>query len=436
MARIEEQLRAKGMSEGESRAKAALIARCEEAVKGARARVFVPGRIEVLGKHTDYAGGRSLVCAIERGICMVGGPRDDARVTVTDVVKGEAVEFDISPELRPTEGTWGNYPMTVARRVARNFPGKLRGADIAFASDLPPAAGLSSSSALMIAVFEAIDAANDLRPRKEYRENIKSNEELAGYLGTVENGQTFGSLIGDRGVGTFGGSQDHTAILCAKAGMLSQYSFCPVRHERDVKMPGGYVFAVGVSGVVAEKTREAKELYNRVSLCVREIVALWNERTRRGDATLAAAVKSMPGATERMRTMLNNVPQLSDRFQQFLRESEGIIPAMGDALTREDLGGAGELVDESQMLAEKKLKNQVPETIALARIARKCGAIAASAFGAGFGGSVWAMVKSDGAEAFLAKWKNLYLEQYPQRASAASFFTTVPGPAAMRMERR
>ena len=41
---------------------------------------FVPGRLEVLGKHTDYAGGRSLLCTVERGICLVAAPRDDDRV--------------------------------------------------------------------------------------------------------------------------------------------------------------------------------------------------------------------------------------------------------------------------------------------------------------------------------------------------------------------
>ena len=48
-------------------------------------------------------------------------------------------------------------------------------------------------------------------------------ENLVEYLGCIENGQSFGILTGESGVGTFGGSEDHTAILCARAGQISQY---------------------------------------------------------------------------------------------------------------------------------------------------------------------------------------------------------------------
>ena len=60
-----------------------------------------------------------------------------------------------------------------------------------------------------------------------FRENVTSLVELASYLATNENGQNFGPLEGDRGVGTAGGSEDHTAILCCRPGMLSQYAYCP-----------------------------------------------------------------------------------------------------------------------------------------------------------------------------------------------------------------
>jgi galactokinase len=438
------QLRSAGMSEMEARAKAALFARCAAALANVhtpagakRTGLFVPGRIEFLGKHTDYAGGRSLICAVERGICAMVVPRSDSIVRVIDTESASApVEFEIAPELSPMAGHWGNYPMTVARRVALNFQGDLRGAEIALASDLPRAAGMSSSSALMIAIFLALDAVNDLRGRAEYRANIHSTEELAGYLGTIENGQTFGTLVGDRGVGTFGGSQDHTAILCGKPGMLSQYGFCPVVHERDVPLPADCVFAVGVSGVVAEKTGEAKEKYNRASQLVTETVQMWRYLTGREETTLAAAVRSDAGAVKFIRGMCRsaNSEEPLDRFEQFMEESEQIIPAAGDALLRSDLKTLGDLVARSQDLTEKLLKNQVPETIALAHLARECGAIAASAFGAGFGGSVWALVKREVAETFLKTWKQQYIEQFPDRVGTANFFTTVAGPAAMTME--
>jgi len=176
-------------------------------------RLFVPGRIEFLGKHTDYAGGRSLVCATEQGMSVAYAPRTDRVLRIVDLRDGDQVTFEILPDLSLTIGHWSNYPMTVARRVARNFGIDLRGADIVISSDLPPAAGMSSSSALMIAIFLALSDVNRLNACETYRANINAKEDLAGYLGTIENGQTFGTLSGDAGVGTCGGSQDHVAIL-------------------------------------------------------------------------------------------------------------------------------------------------------------------------------------------------------------------------------
>ena len=136
--------------------------------------LFVPGRLEVLGKHTDYAGGRSLLAAAELGICFAIRPRSDAQVRVVDATSKETVDFTIGPALRRAPGHWGNYPMAVARRIARNFPGPLKGADIAFASDLPPAAGMSSSSALVVGFFTVLADVNQLEHRHEYIENVHS----------------------------------------------------------------------------------------------------------------------------------------------------------------------------------------------------------------------------------------------------------------------
>ena len=267
---------------------------------------FVPGRIEVLGKHTDYAGGRTMVAAVERGFCMVALPRDDRQIVVIDAASGETVVFHADPELKPPTGSWSNYPMTVARRVARNFPGALRGADLALASDLPPAAGMSSSSALMVGVFLVLAEVNQLAARDEYWHNIGNKTDLAGYLGTIENGQSFGTLEGDRGVGTFGGSEDHTAILCAEPNHISQYAYCPVEFEKLLPVPPGHVFAIGISGVVAEKTGAALEKYNRASRLTSALVELWRRETGRDDPHLAAALGSSPDAAERLRVAGGN----------------------------------------------------------------------------------------------------------------------------------
>ena len=401
---------------------------------------FVPGRLEILGKHTDYCGGRSLLCAVEQGFCFVGRARRDRLVRVVDGVTGDIAECSLDPALEPVRGHWSNYPATVARRLARNFPQAAYGADIAFISDLPQASGMSSSSAFMIGVFLALAEVNGLDRSPEFLAEIDGLEPLAAYLATIENGRSFGALAGDRGVGTFGGSEDHTAILCCRPETMSQYRFGPVARERDVTMPADFTFVVAFSGVVAEKAGAALDLYNRAARAADAALEHWRAASGLAAPTLEAAVAADPDAALAIRRALGAADDqvfgaraLQKRFDQFLLESRRIIPAAGDALAAGDLTRFGALVDQSQDAAERWLGNQVPETVALAQGARDLGARAASAFGAGFGGSVWALVRQSDVPSFITAWKARYQDTCPDAAAAASFFETRPGPAAQRI---
>jgi galactokinase len=392
---------------------------------------WVPGRIEFLGKHTDYAGGRSLLCAVERGLAAVAAPRTDSLLRIIDPQTRAVAETEIAEGVVPTVGHWSSYAVTVARRLARNFAGPLRGADIALASDLPQAAGMSSSSAVVVAVYSALVEINRLAERREYRQWIRTAEDVADYLGAVERGCDFGGLPGDTGVGTLGGSEDHTAILCARQGMLLQYGFQPVRLERAMALPLDHVFVVAVSGVVAEKTGAARQAYNRAAQASADIVDHWSKTSGRPAATLAEVLSSSPVAVERLRAALPVA--LRNRLDHFVIESYDIIPAAADAIESGNLARLGELVDRSQEAAERLLGNQVPETIALARSARDLGAVAASAFGAGFGGSVWALVAAEGAEEFRGCWADAYHAEFSERERHSEFLITGAGPAAMTL---
>jgi len=403
---------------------------------------FIPGRIEVLGKHVDYAGGRSLTCATEQGFSLVASPRNDWRVRIIEPRQKLEASFPLDPQLEPWKEDWTNYPMTVCRRIARNFPrnlpryspGKLRGCDIAFTSDLPQASGLSSSSAMIVAVFMAISDVNNLEEHPTYTAHIRSNLDLAGYLGATENGLDFGPLEGDRGVGTLGGSQDHTAILCAQANTLGRFSYLPVKLESRVNLPQDHVFVIGVSGVHAAKAGNAQAQYNRASELASEAAALWRNTTGRDDPHLAAAVDSSPGALDQLREIIDKAPPpLRQRVQQFLNETYDIVPRACDALAGGDLTTFGELTDRSQHGAETMLGNQVPQTVHLAKSARELGAAAASAFGAGFGGSVWALVHKDHADKFSVDWSDAYHIAFPEQVKDAAFITTQAGPAAVRV---
>ena len=161
--------------------------------------------------------GRSLLAAISKAFCVVTTDRDDAQCRFfSTAMPGDDVTLPMSAALEPKQGGhWTNYPATALRRLSANFPGLL-GVDCSIACDIPAASGMSTSSAIICAVFLAVNGRNNLRERPEFAANISSEEELWEYLGCNENGQTFNGLVGDKGVGTFGGSEDHTAIMSCK----------------------------------------------------------------------------------------------------------------------------------------------------------------------------------------------------------------------------
>ncbi len=376
--------RAIGLSEDAAQAKARLLDDAHAALAALRAgepqppaddvAFWVPGRVEFLGKHTDYAGGRSLLCAVERGICIVAVARKDRRLRIIDARAGETIDASMDPNVEARAGHWSTYPITVARRMARDFGEPLVGADVAFASDLPQASGISSSSALVVATFLALAEVNQLRERAEYKRLFPSLDRLAEYLGAVENGYAYEGFAGDAGVGTFGGSEDHTAILCARPGQLVQYSFCPVRFERAVPLPADHELVIAYSGVTAEKIGAVREHYNRLSQSTQELAAHWRAATGRDDATLGDVVASAPDAADRILSMVRDTKSdLHDRLSQFVVESTELIPRAGDALLRGDLAELGVLVDRSQAGAERELRNQIDETIWLVREARSSG---------------------------------------------------------------
>ena len=433
----EERLTACGLGPSAAPAGARLLGRAARSLikagvdaRSAVTAFFVPGRIEVLGKHTDYAGGRSLLATTERGFMVVASPRGDARIHMIDAMTEERVAFTFGDAPRP--GHWSLYSMTVARRMAGNFPASHRGADIAFASALPPAAGMSSSTALLTGTFLALTTLNRLQDHPAYRDSIDNPEALAAYLGAVENGSTFAGLPGNEGVGTAGGCEDSTAMLCCRPDHLSQYAFCPTRHERTLALPGGTVFAVASSGVRAEKTGRARDRYNRAARLAAAAAAALSQPHL--GASLAPKGATAGGLRESLRT--SRGPEFSpealvQRFDHFHRESEEIVPAATAALAAGDLARFGRLVADSVRLADRLLGNQVPETLFLADAAADHGALAASPFGAGFGGSVWALVNEAGARSFLTAWASCYEKAFPHRTP--TFFLTGAGPAAFEI---
>jgi galactokinase len=405
-------------------------------------RYVVPGRVELVGKHVDYAGGRSLTCAVDRALTAVARPLAEPVLRLRDEGRRGGVEVPLRADVEREKGSarWASYVVAIARRFARDFPDARTGADVVLRSDLPRSAGLSSSSAVVVAVASALADANHMDEHPAWRDAVPDDLARAEYFGAMETGAPFGAFAGDAGVGARGGAQDHVAIVCAREGQVGQFAYLPARLERYVPWPAEYALAIGVSGVHATKTGNARARYNRVADSARALVSAWNAETGRADATLADALASSADAAARLRWLAERGAggfageYLGPRFAQFREETERIVPGVGDALRDRDFDALGWLVDRSMALADRALRNQVPETLHLARSARDLGAVGASAFGAGFGGAVWAMVRAADADAFVDAWRTAYGARFPERAAAAQWLLTRPGPPARALD--
>ena len=404
--------------------------------------LWVPGRIEVFGKHTDYAGGHSLVAPVPRGFVFVARKRHDRAVSMTDASRDEQFTIDLAdparrasglPAQEPAPGGWRRYAATTVHRLHRNFPDAHLGADVVFASDLPPASGMSSSSALMVGLASILVRLAEIEQQRDWQAAIASPADAAGYFACIENGLPFASLAGDAGVGTHGGSEDHVAMICGRPGQLSAWRFVPIRHVADVAVSPDWMFVIGSSGVAARKTGGAKEGYNRLSRLTQTLLEIWNG-TERQAPSLHAAVTSSDSAPARLMRLIGSratgeppAADLERRLTHFLNEDARIAEAVR-AFREGDRERIGALADDSQSDAERLLQTQLAETTALARAARNLGAFGASSFGAGFGGSAWALVQRTDAADFAARWLAEYRTLFPAR-EAATVFLAPPGPA-------
>ena len=299
---------------------------------------------------------------------------------------------------------------------------------------------MSSSSAIVVGTATALARRGDLTTRDEWRAAIATAEDQATYFGCIESGHDFRALAGNAGVGTHGGSEDHTAILMSRAGHLGHYRFVPTTRldvPRPARRPGRSSSAS--SGVHADKAGAVRDRYNRATLAARALLDVWNAAA----ASPAAVARRRPRgagrrggtarlvATPRRRPSAGVAPaDLLRRLDHFLAE-DAIVCEAARACARGDAAALGALAQASQAHAEAWLGNQVPETVTLAALARACGAHGATSFGAGFGGSVWALVDDGDAAAFARAWIAAYIARHPGMPNVA-WFARPSGPGSGR----
>jgi len=211
-------------------------------------QVWSPGRVNLIGEHTDYNMLPVLPMAINYGLTVLMAPNTTGTVRVVNSdPKYPPIEFEAGADIaKSPPGHAGNYikaPISyLFEWFARERGGAPVGFDALFSSNLPAAAGLSSSSATVVASYLCFAAANGGRlPREEEAEAMR---------------------LAERFVGTASGGMDQATILLGEEGKALLIEFDPV-HTRSVSLPGDVVFFAVDSLQRAAKSGSARLEYNR-----------------------------------------------------------------------------------------------------------------------------------------------------------------------------
>ena len=412
--------------------------------------VLVPNRVEILGKHTDYQGGRTLLLTGPKSFISIayrcaGSEKENIYefVNLNEEYGKIKIIQNKDRGIKVLEKGFGwQYSKTVINRMLSNFSTfKIDPIKSVFYGDAPVGGGTSGSSAKLIMDFLNIASTNTLLNNRHFIETIIENGKLAGiiynqkdvdnfrlalsmYLANYENGLDYGRLKGDRGVGTFGGSEDHTAILLGERDKILLSSYCPTKVIRRINWPKRYTLIVAFSGRKAEKTINTREKYNRLSLMASEAVKILNEINHTNYSMLRDFFKDL-SPQEKPDKALSQLKEagyreLGERIYQFYKEEEIINNAI-ECLYKNNLYDFGQYLDKSHELSKLYLKNIVEEIDFLQKSAKRLGAIGSSGFGAGFGGSCYALVKKGDEDEFIKEWENLYINNYPQYQGIAQF---------------
>jgi galactokinase len=352
-----------------------------------------PGRVNLIGEHTDYNGLPVLPFAIDRATAIAAGPADAPNLeAVSDAFEPPAVlPLDAAPADLPVP--WHRYLAGVLHVLRDRLDG--RGARLAIASDLPPASGLSSSSALAVGATLALDALLSLG---------LGRDEIADLAARAE-----------RLAGAETGGMDQRVIAFARAGALLRIDFLPPA-MRTVPVPAEWGFVVASSGSPAPKGGAARDAYNERVVATRvatllladmlgavlegtpmlgQVAAidaapvLVDELPARISARKAAAAAGVP--VEPLVALAAGTfdPDAILPVRQYARhvlaEAERVDLACA-AVENADLPALGELMLASHASLRDDYRCSTPALDALVKAMTKAGAAGARLTGAGFGG--------------------------------------------------
>ena len=341
-----------------------------------------PGRINLIGEHTDYNGGFVFPGAVDKGMIIEIKPNGTDIVKAYSIDLKDYVEFGLNEEDAP-RASWARYIFGVCREMIKRGV-EVKGFNTAFAGDVPLGAGMSSSAALESAYAYAI---NDL-----FGDNKIDKFELAKVGQATEHNY----------IGVKCGIMDQFASVFGKEGSLMRLDCRSLEYQYFPFKPEGYRLVL-VDSVV--KHELASSAYNKRRQSCENVVAAIAKKHEGvqflRDCTLEmlAEVKEEVSAEDYMRA------------EYVIEEIQRVLDVC-DALEKGDYETVGQKMFETHHGMSKKYEVSCEELDFLNDVAFDCGVTGSRVMGGGFGGCTINLVKNELYETFITTAKERFKEKF------------------------
>lgn len=379
----------------------ALRSKFNEVFKKEKLYFFAPGRVNLIGEHTDYNGGHVFPCALSFGTHCVFCKRDDKKVRLYSLNFPEKgiIDADLSAISYDKKQDWANYPLGVIKTLQNHGYNINQGFELMFWGDIPNGAGLSSSASIELATAVAMNKVFNL-----YIPQV----ELVKFCQEAEN----------KFVGMNCGIMDQFAIGMGKEGCAVlldcntlNYEYAPL----DLK---------GVS-IVIMNTNKRRELAD----------SKYNERRSECERALKELQRKLPIKSlgdlsidefEKNKELITN-PTDRKRAKHAVYENQRTLQAV-ERLKAGDLKTFGKLMNESHISLRDDYEVTGKELDTLAEAAwQQPGVLGARMTGAGFGGCAIALVQDADVKHFIYNVGKIYREKTGLQADF--YIASVGGPA-------
>lgn len=343
-------------------------------------RCFAPGRVNLIGEHTDYNGGHVFPCAIHLGIECAAARRSDDLLRFYSVNFPDAGVIECRVDELTKAGSWADYPKGVIQAFRQSGYMSDGGAEFAFRGNLPDGAGLSSSAALEVLTGTVLRELYgfDVTPQRIALLGQSAEHDFIGVnCGIMDQ---FASAMGKR---------NHAILL--DSGTLD-YEYAPIDGEKAciVIMNSGVKHSLA-SSAYNERRRQCEQAFAALSVG-REIPSL---------------CALTPQEFDQMQSSIADI-DCRRRARHAIYENARTIQA-ADALRRGDLVTFGNLMNESHLSLRDDYEVSCRELDVLAEEAWHMeGVYGARMTGGGFGGCTVNLVRRDAVEDFIPRLKERY----------------------------